>query len=492
MTLSKFSNDSSERPNDAVSGKLSWSATYGEKHKLQRITAFTAGITPPEKVRLYWRHDHYVLQWWDPGQKKTLSDRVNGDLIAAIIRVREIEQRLENRGASPTGRRRLSFDEMLDSYLLDLNKRADAGEVDIKTVRRYNNALAYLRRFAEQGEIRSRYTHPSRVDRDFVLQFQAFLKTQRVGRNGREASPKTPLKSIGYIVETAHAAFTWASDPERGALLDSSFRNPFRGLIGKSRSAAPDQSAPPPITIEMAAEWLQHCDAYQVRLFAPLILFGLRAAELAWVLVEDVDADWFHVRCHEELDHLTKGMRDKKFPVSDLVGLIDWGQQPGTSVWLPRRDFKQSPGTPLGQSQLQEEYVRRIAQLRASTALARRQIRDRILNAAGAMDYDRIQQEFQQLATHLQWPREATLKGFRHLFATALENCGCPESYRRFFLGHSPGKAAIVRYTHLDQLRRHYRQLLESEYAPIVTALKAAVDRGTEQARTTELVAGHQ
>src|SRR5258708_3213556 len=68
----------------------------GHKHRLHRIEQFPPGIIGPKRVRLYLRAGHYVLQWWDPAAKANLSDRVDGDLVAAIMRARQIEGRLED------------------------------------------------------------------------------------------------------------------------------------------------------------------------------------------------------------------------------------------------------------------------------------------------------------------------------------------------------------------------------------------------------------
>ena len=65
----------------------SWSDRYGSSHRLVRVDGFPAGIIPPKRVRIYARGDHYVLQWWDPTAKRTLCERVNGDLVTAIARV---------------------------------------------------------------------------------------------------------------------------------------------------------------------------------------------------------------------------------------------------------------------------------------------------------------------------------------------------------------------------------------------------------------------
>src|SRR5262245_19366758 len=126
----------------------SWSQRYGERHRLQRITEFPRGVAAPEKVRLYWRHDHYVLQWWDPGAKTNLSDRVDDDLVAAIIRARQIEERLVHFRHSGQGkRRRLAHGELVEAFVADLRQRADASEISPATVDRYNDALQHYRAF---------------------------------------------------------------------------------------------------------------------------------------------------------------------------------------------------------------------------------------------------------------------------------------------------------------------------------------------------------
>ena len=76
------------------SSRSPWVQRYGDKHRLCRITEFPTGIVPPKRVRIYARGSHYIIQWWDKGAKKTLSDRVDGDMVAAIYRAREIEERL--------------------------------------------------------------------------------------------------------------------------------------------------------------------------------------------------------------------------------------------------------------------------------------------------------------------------------------------------------------------------------------------------------------
>lgn len=82
-----------------------------------------------------------------------------------------------------------------------------------------------------------------------------------------------------------------------------------------------------------------------------------------------------------------------------------------------------------------------------------------------------MQGEFTKVIRGLGWPAAATLKDLRHLFATTLTNAGVAEPYVRYLMGHAPGKAALVAYTHLDQLRRHYTAALEGEWSPLLDAI---------------------
>jgi hypothetical protein len=84
-----------------------WVQHYGAKHRWQRLTGFPAGLQPPVKVRIYHRTNHFILQWWDPSAKRNLADRLNGDLLAALIAARKIDERLTSQHTAGAGRRRL-------------------------------------------------------------------------------------------------------------------------------------------------------------------------------------------------------------------------------------------------------------------------------------------------------------------------------------------------------------------------------------------------
>jgi len=95
---------------------------------------------PPSRVRIYERTGHFVLQWWDKAQKRNLCERIDGDLVAAITRARQIDGRLEHFRSSGVGVQRAEHTLLVERFQADLRSRADAGEIDPRTVRRYESA----------------------------------------------------------------------------------------------------------------------------------------------------------------------------------------------------------------------------------------------------------------------------------------------------------------------------------------------------------------
>jgi hypothetical protein len=125
--------------------------------------------------------------------------------------------------------------------------------------------------------------------------------------------------------------------------------------------------------------------------------------------------------------------------------------------------------------ELVEEYRRRCGRSKDTSAAARRRIRDGVFRDAGGLNYDALEGEFAHLASKLKWPATATLKDLRHLFATTMNNAAMPEPFRRYLMGQAPGRAAIIAYTHLHEIKRHYREAVEKEWSPLLVAINHRV-----------------
>jgi integrase len=466
---------------ETATDKSSWSDRYSKRHKLVRVD-LPEGVVAPEKVRIYARAEHYVLQWWDPAAKKNLSDRVNGDFIAAISRAREIDERIRNFRASGHVSRRLGHADLIAKYLENLGKRADAGEIKPGTVERYRAALGHYEAFLERPDVASRYAYAAGIDRDLALEFTAFLNARTVTPNGAALGDARLMTGQGFVLDTIRAMLEWAADPERGKLLPEGFRNPFLGASRRLGTPADDCEAEPDITTDMAIEFISTCDEYQLRLFAPMILYGLRPGEPCFVFREHVDADLLRVNCLPDLVYATKGQRNKALPVIDVVRsllLPPSGASPDGPLFLRRRVLSGHEGAPLSATPLEEiaaEFSRRCATSGVEHMKDRLRVRDQVMRDAGAITYKTVEREFKKVARKLGWPRDATDKDFRHHFATSMENGGVPEQYRKYLMGHSRGNAAIVRYTHLNKVRARYEAAVEREWPELVAALERRVD----------------
>jgi integrase len=380
---------------------------------------------------------------------------------------RQIEERLDSTNDAGLGRRRLGHRELVEAFLADLGRRGDAGQLSPSTVGRYRSALDHDLAYAEQPAIARATPHAAGVDRQFQLGLATFPAGRSVAPNGRPGARPRPMRSQAFVEDAARALFAWAADPARGRLLPAGFRNPFLGRARGRRSPVVDPLGEPDITAALAATFLEACDTYQLALFRPRIFFGLRASEPCSLLAEHPEDGWLRIPCLPELGYETKGKRDKRLPLVGCLGPVIAAEGRRGLLRLRRgvaEGREQPPLLGATQGELIEEYRRRCAETRSLAAARRARLRDEVLRDAGGLRYDHVEGEFTQLARRLGWPTSATLKDFRHLFATGLENGGVPESYRRYLMGHALGRAAITGSTHLNRLREHSSAALAREW----------------------------
>lgn len=456
--------------------QASWCARYGHRHRMQRVANWPPGVAAPKKVRVYLRNSHWLLQWWEPGARKNVSERVEGDAVDAVTRAREVDRRLgefKTSGRLSAGGR-VGHRHLVEAFVSDLRARCEAGELEPRSVARYASALRrhYLA-YADQPERNRTCRRPSGANRDFALGFAAFLASREVSPNGSANAAAQKMKGTGFVWGAVRALFAWAADPDRGNLLPEGFRNPFLRSAG-GRKPAPDLFGEPDVTVAMAVQLLEACDDYQLRLFAPVALYGLRAAEPAFLFDEYIDGQWLRVPCNPELFYTTKGKRDKRLPLFEPLASLLGSPKPGL-LFVRRAVHERREAPPLLGNSLAEltSVVRRRLKESGPLDAARRQkLRDGVLADAGATTYDRIQDEFNALSRRLAWPAAATLKDLRHLFATAMAAAGMAEPYRQYLMGHATTTAAIGVYTHLNRIKEQYLEAVGKELEPLVEVLR--------------------
>ena len=289
---------------------------------MEWIKEFPPGIAGPKKVRIYRRANHFVLQWWDKAEKRNLCERIDGDLLAALMRARQIDERLEHFRLASNGMAKTQHSVLVEQFSADLYRRADAGEIDPRTVRRYKSALNHYQGFVSQPKISRQYPHVSLVNREFALNLAAHLRSLQVSPNGHANSPGRPMRRPDYVVDVTRAMFDWAADPQRGNLIPDGFHNPFFRRGRASSTAVSVPVGEPDITIKMAVDFLATCDLCQLRLFSPIIIYGLRAAEPCFLFHEHVNAGWLDVPCLPEVNYFTKGRRAKRLPLIPAIAAL--------------------------------------------------------------------------------------------------------------------------------------------------------------------------
>ena len=251
------------------------------------------------------------------------------------------------------------------------------------------------------------------------------------------------LEGAAFVLDTVRALFEWAVlDDERGNLLPEGFRNPFLRWGRSQDIVRGDQLAEPDITLSMSIEFVQACDPFQLRLFVLLIVFGLRAAEPCLLFREHLDQGWLSVPCIPELEYLTKGRRDKRLPlIADLQPFwATLGGGAATGLPLNAGRLSKAERRPCFGEFLSTNWPKSTGDVVPPSdnpaASGRAQIRDEVIHEAGGLNYDQIEQEFHSVERRLGWPAKATLKDFRHGFATMVGNSPMSEAYKKYLMGH--------------------------------------------------------
>lgn len=206
-----------------IQNGTTWVERYGDRHRMHRVVQFPPGISPPGKIRIYFRNGQFLLQWWEPTQGKNVAERVTGDLVEAVGRARQVETRLVSfRSSGRAASVNLSHQELVSSFLADLKQRADAGEIAPTSVSRYSSALAHYLTFTQTPAAR-RHRSAGLADRSFALALAAFLAERRVAANGLATATLRRMNGCAFVWDTVRAMFRWAADPIAGINLPKVF-----------------------------------------------------------------------------------------------------------------------------------------------------------------------------------------------------------------------------------------------------------------------------
>jgi len=190
-----------------------WTAEDAERYRFKRVP-IPEGLDPVDPVRICNRNGHHYLMYWHPGLAKSITKRATGTFTDVYLAAREVQKRILEIKASRPLRRILNHEGLVREYLNSIEKRVEAGDVQLSTLKRYRSALRYYREFTRRSDIARRYPDTSKTDGQFVLDFETYLRQVQVSPNGHANSAKRPMRSMEYVVGIVRAMFEWARTPK--------------------------------------------------------------------------------------------------------------------------------------------------------------------------------------------------------------------------------------------------------------------------------------
>jgi integrase len=275
-----------------------------------------------------------------------------------------------------------------------------------------------------------------------------YLRTLEVSPNGHPNSPKRPLldKGIKYILQCCRSLFHFAI---KHRYLSPYADNPFSAL---DLERIPVENAKQVIlfSVEQERNFLEACDAWQLPLFATLVMTGMRPGELTHLLLPDdldLDAGILHVRNKPELGWQVKTRNEREIPlVPPLVELfkLKLANRKSGVLFQRRRFAEDGTASPQLQTirQMQTEIAARIASVEAENGrIVSREEKSRIARSvwrdAGLIKTEQVRKEFMRLTSQIGLPNLTTPKMLRHLFATTLQEGNVDPLIRCELMGHS-------------------------------------------------------
>ncbi len=260
-------------------------------------------------ITIYKRGNAYYLYYRQSGL--THRQKIVGNLAVARTTAHKVGEALAQDRPSPLLFTRTAPTKLVKEYL---DSVTGVQKLALRTWDRYKAALDRFTDFCTQAEIKT----IDSIDLARVEDFVRWLRGQKRARNGSPNGSRAHYKvgGIKFILSTCRTAFNWAS---RRRMLPPYHDNPFKLFpIDKLRDASEEMTAGRLFTSEQEQAFFTACDPWQSRLFGILAAYGLRVAELTYLLIEDVDLvrETFTLRPKPWLMWNVKTGRERELPLT--------------------------------------------------------------------------------------------------------------------------------------------------------------------------------
>jgi integrase len=410
-------------------------------------------------VRVFLRGQVWYLSYWEQGRRR--QPRVGPDRDAARLMAAEINGQLEAGAPTALGFEAITFAALRDRWL---QHHEHVRRSSLNTIGRYRSATAHLLDFTAHVRPLKKVSELQPVH---VEEFIRFLRCRRVAPNGHRNARKRALRDSGvkYVLETCSSLLAYA---QRQRHLPPYAENPFR-VIEIHRIPIEDAKPVVALTNDEQVALLEHCDNWQLPIFATLLLTGLRPGELVHLLLPD-DLDlkegWLRVRNKPHLGWQIKTRNERDIPLIPALGEVlqqAVGERKSGPVFRQRRcsgEYR-PPLAAYSLRQLEQEVARRLdrASEEQATEANERQERQKVTKTIwrdlGALKEDWVRKEFMSLTRSIGIDEVTAPKTLRHTFATNLQDGNVDPLIRNELMGHAPmalsptgGLGMTTVYTH--------------------------------------------
>jgi integrase len=277
------------------------------------------------------------------------------------------------------------------------------------TLSRYRTATEHLLRFLEQNPVR----HASHFQVRHAERFVVHLRGLSVSPNGHANTARRPLmdKGLRFVLECCRALFAFAAKRRH---LSPYAENPFTEL---QIDRIPVEQARPItlLTPRQERAFIEACDDWQLPLFLPLVLTGLRPGELCHLLLPDdldLGAGLLRVRNKPRLGWQVKTRNQRDVPLVLVLAevlRVHLGQRRCGPVFRRRRWTGGESTATHSAPALEQELARRCAAWEAGggrppSRAQRASLARRLWREVGAPREDRVRLEFMKLTAAIGLP----------------------------------------------------------------------------------------
>lgn len=397
------------------------------------------------KVSIYRRGRSYWIYFRDKG--RTIRKKIDGNLAVARATASQINVHLEQGRSSPFSFQTKPISQVVNDFIEHCRV---VRSLRIRSVQRYRAALDH---FLDFVNTKPHLRNIDQVKESTVEEFVRYLRKLKRVRSGEKTGPQGKYKTGGivFILSTCRTLFNYA---RKYRLLSPYEDNPFSSFpIEKIRAREP--SSVNLLNGSELSKFFRACDDWQFPLLFILSLYGLRAGELAHLLISDVDlaGDRFFIRSKPVMFWYVKTSRERVLPIIPQVRplfekLINNRKEGFLFLSRLHAEGHRKAYEFANREKLESCVSTMVNELKGGNSPISDEelfnLTRRVLHKLGKIREDKIRLEFMDVASKIGRSDVTMVHSLRHLFATLAEENGLNPLTVQTILGHS--RLEMTRY----------------------------------------------